>query len=309
MDKWIIKILDNPDDIGEIEDLQRLVWPGSDIDVVPAHVIITLAHNGGIVIGAYAGDRLIGFVYGFLGFSTTQEGHQLKHCSHQLGVHPDYRGQGIGFAIKRAQWQMVRSQGLDLITWTYDPLLSGNAYLNIAKLGAVCNSYLKEWYGQMRDGLNIGLPSDRFQVNMWVNSKRVQSRLSNHPRRKLDLAHYLGAGAEIINPTSLGTSGLPAPPTSTLFQLRNELTPLSQDTDGESEYHRDITQAVLLIEIPPDFLALKELDFDLAKSWRIHSRVLFENLFSLGYLVTDFIFLPGKQPRSFYVLSHGEQTL
>lgn len=308
MDKWRIQILENPDDIAEIEDLQKVVWPASDIDVVPAHIIITLAHNGGIVIGAYSGDRLVGFVYGFPGFSATPSGYHFKHCSHQLGVHPDYRGQGVGFALKRAQWQMVRSHGFDLITWTYDPLLSRNAYLNITKLGAVCNSYLREWYGQMRDGLNVGLPSDRFQVEMWVNSKRVQSRLSNQPRRRLDLANYLSAGAEIINPTTLGKSGSPIPPSSPPIPLEDDQKSSSQDRAGENDYWDEITNAILLLEIPPDYLALKASDLQLSQKWRFHSRVLFEKLFSLGYFVTDFIFLPGKQPRSFYVLSHGDKT-
>jgi hypothetical protein len=31
-------------------------------------------------------------------------------------------------------------------------------------------------------------------------------------------------------------------------------------------------------------------------------------LFEQGYLVTDFVHLPGTHPRSFYVLSHGEST-
>ena len=75
-----------------------------------------------------------------------------------MGIHPDQRNSGIGFASKRAQWQMVRHQGLDHITWTYDPLLSRNAYLNIAKLGAVCNTYRRSEYGDMRDGLNVGCP-------------------------------------------------------------------------------------------------------------------------------------------------------
>jgi predicted GNAT superfamily acetyltransferase len=276
--------------------------------VVPAHLIITLAHNGGIVIGAYSEDHLVGFVYGFPGLSATLDGYQFKHCSHQLGVHPDYRGQGVGFALKRAQWQMVRSQGFDLITWTYDPLLSRNAYLNITKLGAVCNIYHREWYGQMRDGLNVGLPSDRFQVNMWVNSKRVQSRLSYQPRRQLDLANYLSAGAEIINPTSLGNSGFPVPPSSLFIPSVNDRKLSPQDGSGDNDIRDEITQAILLLEIPPDFLALKASDLQLAKDWRLHSRALFEKLFSLGYLVTDFIFLPGKQSRSFYVLSHGDKT-
>ena len=90
-----------------------------------------------------------------------------------------YRDSGIGFALKRAQWQMVRHQDLDHITWTYDPLLSRNAYLNIARLGAVCSTYRRSEYGEMRDGLNVGLPSDRFQVDWWLNSHRVQRRSAN----------------------------------------------------------------------------------------------------------------------------------
>ena len=97
-----------------------------------------------------------------------------KHCSHIAAFIPNHRDSGVGFALKRAQWQMVRHQGLDHVTWTYDPLLSRNAHLNIARLGAVCSTYRRSEYGDMRDGLNAGLPSDRFQVDWWVNTKRVE---------------------------------------------------------------------------------------------------------------------------------------
>ena len=106
---------------------------------------------------------------------------------------------------------MVRHQGIDRITWTYDPLLSRNAHLNIARLGAVCNSYIRDAYGEMRDELNQGVPSDRFQVDWWVNSKRVLRRMSKRPRPPLDLAHYLAAGIPIINPTRIGSDDLPRP--------------------------------------------------------------------------------------------------
>jgi predicted GNAT superfamily acetyltransferase len=66
---------------------------------------------------------------------------------------------------------------------------------------------------------------------------------------------------------------------------------------------------LLLVEIPSDFLALKQADPNLASAWRFHTRTLFEDLFQRGYLVTDFIFLPGRHPRSYYVLSHGDSTL
>jgi predicted GNAT superfamily acetyltransferase len=199
---------------------------------------------------------------------------------------------GLGFLLKRAQWQMVRHQGIDLITWTYDPLLSRNAHLNISRLGAVCQTYQREVYGEMRDQVNIGLPSDRFQVDWWVNSQRVKRRLSRRPRRSLDLAHFLSAGVQIINPTHLTSQGLSHP--------------FSKDP---SEIVSQQDSNLLLLEIPPDFQSLKEMDASLALEWRLHTRYLFENLFERGYLVTDFVYLPATQPRSFYILSYGESTL
>ena len=304
--QWIIRILEKPAEILAAEELQRVVWPGSETDVVPMHVLVTVAHNGGIVIGAYPKDRyspgetqetseigspLIGFVFGFPGLYFTPDGPRPKHCSHQLAVLPEYRSMGLGYLLKRAQWQMVRHQGLDLITWTYDPLLSRNAFLNIARLGAVCNTYLREAYGDMQDELNIGLPSDRFQVDWWVNTRRVRSHLSSQPRTNLDLNHYLAADAKVVNPSTHVKDHWPRPtglnfPDSPTFEL-----------------------PLLLVEIPADFQSLRSADQSLALDWRMSTRVIFETLFAQGYLVTDFIHLRDDSPRSFYVLSHGESTL
>jgi predicted GNAT superfamily acetyltransferase len=152
-----------------------------------------------------------------------------------LGVHPEYRDHGVGFALKRAQWQMVRHQGLDRITWTFDPLLSRNANLNISKLGAVCNTYLRNVYGELRDELNSGLPTDRFQVDWWVNSQRVNHRLSRQARPPLALADFLDAGVRIINPSNIGADGLPYP---------NPAPSLPGSLEGGQR------EALLLVEIP-----------------------------------------------------------
>jgi len=192
---------------------------------------------------------------------------------------------------------MVRHQGLDRITWTYDPLLSRNAFLNIARLGAVCNTYIREAYGEMRDGLNIGLPSDRFQVDWWVNTQRVAHRLSNDPRPLLDLAHFLAADTPLLNPSWIGEDGLPHPT-------------VGGETQGSAAFLRQAKKpAIVLAEIPADFPALKAVNPQLALGWRMHTRALFEGAFEAGYLVTDFIYLPGSRPRSFYVLVYGESTL
>jgi len=302
---WVLHILESVEELNEIEAVQRQVWPGSETDVVPVHMLLAAVHNGGVVIGAFIPEedevstssdphlgKMIGFVFGFPGIYMTPDGPRPKHASHMMGVLPAYRNQGIGYALKRAQWQMVRHQGLDRITWTYDPLLSRNAYLNITRLGAVCNTYLRDAYGSMRDSLNVGLPSDRFQVDWWINTSRVERRLSRKPRLALDLAHFLPAGARIVNPTVPMADGW--------------MQPGENSPDGEADINQE---NLLLLEIPPDFPALKEANPEIAMLWRSHTRSWFENLFAQGYLITDFIHLPGQSARSFYVLSHGESTL
>lgn len=301
-----LRILETADELFLVEVLQRQVWPGNETEIVPVHMLVTAVHNGGVVIGGYdeldSGHEpeLVGFVFGFPGLYVTPDGPRPKHCSHMLGVHPHYRDQGLGFALKRAQWQLVRRQGLDRITWTFDPLLSRNAHLNIAKLGAVCNTYLENLYGELRDGLNQGLASDRFQVDWWVNSERVNRKLSHLARQPLDLAHYLAAGAELINSTRLTAHGWPQPIDAGGLQLPI-LHPRQEGGQAPAP--------LLLLEIPADFPGLKAQHPDLALAWRLHARQFFQTLFAGGYLVTDFLHLPGSNPRSYYVLSYGESTL
>ncbi|MGZ9223360.1 MAG: GNAT family N-acetyltransferase [Anaerolineales bacterium] len=280
----VIKVLESPEAMASIEALQRVVWPGSETDVVPAHLMITAVHNGGLVVGAFIDDQPVGFVFGFPGIESTPDGPRPKHCSHMMGIHPAQRDSGIGFALKRAQWQLVRHQGLDHITWTYDPLLSRNAYLNITKLGAVCSIYRRSEYGDMRDGLNAGLPSDRFQVDWWINTRRVERRLSKRPRRPLKLENFAKAHLQPLYSLQRSADNWLQPP----------------------EHFSALNGNLALAEIPSDFTALKDGDFALARDWRFFSRELFETAFSAGYIVTDFVY---DRSRSFYVLVHGESTL
>ncbi len=293
--KPIIRILESAADIQAAENVHKQVW--GEPDIVPAHILMASVHNGGLLMGAYLKDELVGFVFGFPGFVFTPDGVEPKHASHMLAVLPSARSRGIGFALKRAQWQMVRRQGVNRITWTYDPLLSTNAQLNIVRLGAVCNTYYREFYGEMGDDLNAGLPSDRLEIDMWVNSSRVVRRMSKQPRRALDLAHFLAAGAHIVNPTHIDASGWPRPPA----ELPDAGSLLSPPRAASPAFH--------LVEIPSNFQTLRAADPALGLVWRLHIRSLLENFFTRGYLITDFIYLRGETPRSFYVLSDGERTL
>jgi predicted GNAT superfamily acetyltransferase len=136
----------------------------------------------------------------------------------------------------------------------------------------------------MKDGLNAGLPSDRFLVDWWINTTRVWRRLSRRSRPSLKLQHFRMAEA-------------------TLLEGRPGTTPAAiQPAQADPE----LAGTLLLIEIPSDFLALKSADLPLARAWRTYTRSVFEEAFATGYLVTDFVH---DQGRSFYVLTHGETTL
>lgn len=287
---YSIKIIENIDEMDKAVEIQRQVWHENETDLIPAHLMNSAVHSGGLLIGAFVEQEMVGFVFGFPGAYSTPDGPRLKHYSSILGVKPEWQSQGIGFTLKRAQWQMVRHQGIDRITWTFDPLLSRNAWLNITRLGAVCNTYLRDFYGKMQDGLNQGLPSDRFEVDWWVNSQRVNRRLSRRRRNALSFNHFLAGGAGVIHPMDV--------------ELQDD-----PDTHEISGMKLSKEQPFVLIEIPTDFMALKAVDIQLAARWRIQTRLVFERLFAAGYIVTDFVRSTTEPPRSYYVLCHGESTL
>lgn len=253
-----VRHLHSPEEAALAAALQRDIWGVED---VPSHVMLTAAHNGGFLAGAFVDGRLAGFAWGFLGFDDRVAPPRLKHCSHQLGVHPAYRNLGLGFLLKRSQWEFVLGQGIELITWTYDPLLATNAQLNIARLSAVCNTYRRNEYGDLNDDLNAGLPTDRFQVDIWTQSERVRVAMTG--ARKLPLS---SEAACHLNPPSL--DGTVAPPS-----LKN----LDQDQPSH-----------IAVAVPADFQKLRAVDRQLAVAWRYATREVFETLFANGYTVAGF---------------------
>ncbi len=285
----LIRPLTTIDDFTAAEAVQRAVWPGTDLDVVPAHLLLTAAHNGGLALGAFADDRMVGFLFGFLGTDDADPQRpamtRLKHCSHMTGVLPGFRDRDVGYQLKLAQREFVLTQGVRLVTWTYDPLESRNARLNIARLGAVCRVYKRNVYGAMKDDLNAGLPSDRFQVDWWITSTRVKERLEGS-RAPLELASFLTAGGEILNPSDVAPDdGLARP----------------------AHAPRRPNGLFAIVEIPADFQVIKAHDMILAQAWRQQTRELFEAAFADGYLVTDFLFevVDGRR-RSFYAMSRSD---
>lgn len=157
-------------------ELQAVVWNMPDpTDIVPGHQLQTAAKYGGIVLGAFDRDRIVGLSYGFVGL--WQDRPLL--CSHLNAVLPEYRGRGIGCQLKLAQREHCLADGLGLMHWTYDPLELVNGNLNIRRLGGTSVTYVRNLYGAMQDGLNAGLPSDRLVVEWDLASARVTAAIEH----------------------------------------------------------------------------------------------------------------------------------
>ena len=158
------------DELAPMPALESRVWGGHG-ELVAVNMLVATISEGGMAIGAFDGDRLVGSVYGF----ATAEPHVLH--SHYLAVDPDYRRSGVGVALKYEQRDWCLANGRTAMRWTFDPLQLGNAHLNLRSLGAVGARYHANLYGPM-PGINGGLPSDRLVVEWDLVGPRFCGRES-----------------------------------------------------------------------------------------------------------------------------------
>lgn len=151
-----VRQLDQLDDLRGIDELFVSVW-GPGIPALGVELLRALSHEGGYVAGAFREGTLVGASVGFLG----QRGGRLSLHSHATGVSPRTRGLNVGRALKLHQRDWASARGVELITWTFDPLVRRNAWFNIGRLGALPVDYLVDFYGPMSDAINAGDASDR----------------------------------------------------------------------------------------------------------------------------------------------------
>jgi predicted GNAT superfamily acetyltransferase len=150
-------------------DLQLAVWGYSDGDLIPRRMFLLADRIGGQVLGAFDGEKIVGFAMALPGF---RAGQPYLH-SHMLAVLPEYRDLGLGRRLKLAQRDDAIARGFELMEWTFDPLEIKNAHLNIARLGAICRRYYPDFYGPSSSPLQGGLPTDRLYAEWWLRSPRV----------------------------------------------------------------------------------------------------------------------------------------
>ena len=176
-----IRICENFDDYTACINLQRVVWQFSDLDITPLRSFVITRRSGGLTLGAFDPDnRLLGFAHALAAFDASR---QPYFYSHMLAVDPEVQNAGIGAKLKLSQRDYALARGIPLLGWTFDPLMSRNAYLNIVKLGAVVRRYYPNYYGNASTSvLHRGLDTDRLFVEWWVESDHVRDALAGRSR-------------------------------------------------------------------------------------------------------------------------------
>jgi threonine synthase len=158
-------------DYAAAEQLQRQAFGYSERELVSSEMLGIINSTGGLVIGAFDRDQnMIAFCSGLL----AQDKQGVYLHSDLAAVKPDLQSGGVGFDLKLAQGEYALQMGIDRICWTYDPMLTKNANLNIKKLGATAIDFERDVYGESSGKLAQGLPTHRLFVE-WRPASKSQS--------------------------------------------------------------------------------------------------------------------------------------
>jgi predicted GNAT superfamily acetyltransferase len=249
--------------------LQRATWGDDFSEVVPLALLKVCQRIGGVTAGAFdERGELLGFVFGITGLG--DEGEPV-HWSDMLAVRKDHRNRGLGRRLKEYQREALRARGVRTIHWTFDPLVSRNAHLNLARLGARVVEYVPDMYGDTDSPLHRGTGTDRFVVAWDIGGETVA------PRREADRR------AHLVNPVPAG-----APSTLALDAARAGADRVA-------------------VQIPSDILDVQRSSLERAAAWRANTRAAFIALTELAYEVVGFERGAGPEPCR-YLLARGARA-
>ena len=251
------------EEIEALEGVQVGAWGMKPIEVIPGHMVRGIMVAGGIVLGAFDSEsgRAVGCVVSLLG---ERNGKKFV-WSHITGVVRELQGSSLGYRLKLAQRKAALLKGIELMEWTFDPLQGLNSYFNLSKLGVICNTFLWNYYGEIRDEINRGMRSDRYKVKWFLKSRRVIRRIERGPP-KIEPGELLEAGAEL------------AYETEGEYPLRR---PVPKEGFSESE--------VVLLEIPWSIGETREKGgLELISAWRDVFASAVQHYFSRGYWAVEY---------------------
>ena len=305
MTRAVIRDLEGVAEYRRAVAFQESIWGVGFSERVPASLMKVAQRVGGVAAGAFDPDGdMVGFVYGITGIA---EG-AMVHWSDILAVRPGLRDAGLGRRLKAFQRDKVLAVGVTRMHWTFDPLESRNAYLNLGRLGAVVREYAVDMYGASDSPLHRGLGTDRFVVTWELDASRVAERLAGarpptgDDLRGLPVAFTvdLGMGPSLQGPSG-AAPGVPGGAESPQGPGRAAPPDPVPDVPGPealaAALARGRAAGGLRVPIPVDIQGLKDRNADLAAAWRAATRAVLHPLLGRGWEVRDLV-RHGAQPGS-----------
>ncbi len=250
-----IRELEDLVDLQAVYGLYDRIWhPEPSNPPVTTELLRALTKAGNYVSGAYDGTELVGACVGFFGAPVQGSLH-----SHIAGVSEAARGRAIGFALKLHQRQWALRRGVREICWTFDPLVRRNTYFNLVKLAAAPKEYLRNFYGDVHDGINGADDTDRLLVSWSLTDPAVEAACRGEGQAA-DAAIERAAGAAVA--VGIADDGGP--------------------TIGSGD------AGTVLVAVPADIESLRRSDPAMARRWRHAVREALGGLMSDGARVTGF---------------------
>jgi len=189
----VVRKCEDLDDFRRCVELQRQIWGEADLEVEPATMFVVAANTGGEVLGAFDGERMVGFTLAVMGL----RGRVPYLHSHMTGVDSAYQNRGVGRMLKLFQRDAALGRGIRLIQWTFDPLEVRNAHFNLNRLGAICREYHRNLYGVTTSPLHRGLETDRLLVEWHLDSARAVAAIENLVKEPGEAAASIELPAEL----------------------------------------------------------------------------------------------------------------
>ena len=142
-------------------------------------LLVGIARNGGIIVGAFSAELLIGFTFSFL---ARDDGPTLYQYSQVACVQRGWQGQGVGRRLKLAQREIAIAAGIAEIRWAFDPFQIKNAHFNFDVLGARAHELVRNLYGVHGHGLDERNSTNRLIAVWTLDAPHVRTLSSGAPR-------------------------------------------------------------------------------------------------------------------------------
>lgn len=228
------------------------VWqPNRDAAPVTLGVLRAMTHAGNYCTLAWDGVEPVGVCLGFLGIADG-----LTLHSHIAGVTSAAAGRNVGRALKLDQRAWALERGVEVVTWTYDPLIRRNAYFNAARLGALPTEYLVDFYGDMDDAINAGQHTDRLAVS------------------------WLLAAPTVVDICAGRSPAAVAPEAASRLVLD-----VAEVTQEPVLFAGAASDTARRVRIPTDIESMRHADRGLARRWRLAVRDVLGELMATGWSV------------------------